>query len=107
TSTSTVSISETILNWISRRFANFVPSSMNYRMAHQNNLDLLLVNPGSRTQVYQALANTLAAIEPPVWAGLMAAFARNRGLSVAILDAEAEGLTAEQPAASRKSSHCS
>src|SRR5438876_2055431 len=70
---------------------------MNYRMP-ESHLDLLLINPGSRTQVYQSLANTLAAIEPPVWAGLMAAFARNRGLSVAVLDAEAEGLTAEQTA---------
>jgi len=55
-------------------------------------LDLLLVNPASREQVYQSLGEELAAIEPPVWAGLMATFARLRGQSVEVLDAEAEGL---------------
>lgn len=55
-------------------------------------LDLVLVNPGGRRQVYQALATDLAAVEPPVWAGLMAEFARRRGLSVAIVDADAGGL---------------
>jgi len=65
-------------------------------MAHKTDLDLLLINPSSRTQVYQSLGKTLAAIESPVWAGLIASFCRARGLSVAILDAEAEGLTPEQ-----------
>ena len=47
-------------------------------------LDLVLINPGSRTQVYQSLGNRLAAVENPVWAGLMATFCRRKGLSVAI-----------------------
>jgi len=55
-------------------------------------LDLVLVNPNSRAQVYQSLGKTLTAIENPVWAGLMANFARARGLSVEIIDAEAECL---------------
>src|SRR5205807_647336 len=42
--------------------------------------------------------SNLAAIEPPVWAGLMATFIRNKGFSVAILDAEAESLTPDQTA---------
>ena len=61
-------------------------------------LDLLLINPSSRTQVYQSLASELAAVENPVWAGLMASFCRTAGLSVELIDAEAEGLTAEQTA---------
>ena len=61
-------------------------------------LDLVLINPASRTQVYQSLGKRLAAIENPVWAGLMAEFARRQGLSVEIVDAEALGLTAEQVA---------
>jgi anaerobic magnesium-protoporphyrin IX monomethyl ester cyclase len=61
-------------------------------------LDLLLINPASRTQVYQSLGTRLAAIENPVWAGLMAEFARRHRLSVEIIDAEALGLTAEQVA---------
>jgi radical SAM superfamily enzyme YgiQ (UPF0313 family) len=62
-------------------------------------LDLVLVNPGSRTGIYQALGETLAAIEPPVWAGLMATFVRRRGYSVAVLDANAEDLTPGETAA--------
>src|SRR6202049_70522 len=55
-------------------------------------LDLILINPSSRTQVYQSLGNKLAAVENPVWAGLMATFCRRKGLSVEIIDAEAEEL---------------
>jgi radical SAM superfamily enzyme YgiQ (UPF0313 family) len=55
-------------------------------------LDLVLINPGSRAQVYQSLGSKLAAVENPVWAGLMATFCRRKGLSVAIIDAEAEEL---------------
>lgn len=61
-------------------------------------LDLLLVNPNTRRQVYQGLGTELAAVENPVWAGLIAAFALRRGVSVRILDAEAEGWTAEKAA---------
>jgi anaerobic magnesium-protoporphyrin IX monomethyl ester cyclase len=61
-------------------------------------LDLLLINPASRTEVYQSLGKRLAAIENPVWAGMMAEFARGHRLSVELLDAEALGLTPEQVA---------
>ena len=37
-------------------------------------LDLVLINPASRTQVYQTLGKSLAAVENPVWSGLMASF---------------------------------
>jgi radical SAM superfamily enzyme YgiQ (UPF0313 family)/nitrate reductase NapAB chaperone NapD len=57
-----------------------------------SNLDLVLINPASRTQVYQSLGTRLAAVENPVWAGLMASFCRNKGLSVLVIDAEAEEL---------------
>lgn len=56
-------------------------------------LDVLFINPSGRTEVYQSLANELAAVEPPIWAGKLAASARQRGYSVGIVDAEAEGLT--------------
>lgn len=61
-------------------------------------LDLVLINPSSRTQVYQALGTRLAAVENPVWAALMATFCRRRGLSVCIIDAEAEELSATEVA---------
>jgi hypothetical protein len=58
-------------------------------------VDLVLVNPGSRAKIYQALGTTLTAVENPVWAGLIATFARGRGVSVEIVDAEADELPAE------------
>jgi radical SAM superfamily enzyme YgiQ (UPF0313 family) len=61
-------------------------------------LDLVLINPASRTQVYQSLGTRLAAVENPVWAGLMASFCRRKGLSVEIIDAEAEQLTPREVA---------
>jgi hypothetical protein len=57
-------------------------------------IDLLFVTPPSRLVVYQGLGTSLAAIEPPVWSGLLAEATRRRGHAVAILDAEAEGLDA-------------
>ena len=67
-------------------------------MAGKKQLDLVLVNPGNRMQIYQSLGRSLSAIEPPVWAGLMATFVRKKEFSVAILDANAEDLTPEQTA---------
>lgn len=61
--------------------------------------DLVLVNPGSRARIYQSLGTRLTAVENPVWAGLIAAFARANGLSVEIVDAEADELNPEQAAA--------
>ena len=55
-------------------------------------LDLVLINPCSRPQVYQSLGAKLAAVENPAWAGLMATFCRGKGLSVEIIDAESEQL---------------
>lgn len=67
-------------------------------MAKNGRLDLLLINPGGRVRIYQSLASTLSAIEPPVWAGLLATFARKQGLSVQIIDADAENLGPEEVA---------
>ncbi len=54
-------------------------------------LDVMLVTPNSRVSVYQSLGHNLAAIEPPVWSGLIATYIRNKGYSVGMIDAEAEG----------------
>lgn len=67
------------------------------RLETQVSLDLLLVNPPSRALVYQGLSR-FSAIEPPVWAGLIARYCLNRDFSVEILDAEAEGLDAADTA---------
>lgn len=62
-------------------------------------LDLLLINPGERSRIYQDLGNDLTAIEPPLWCRLIGGYVRDRGHSVAILDAEAEHLGAAEIAA--------
>ncbi len=54
-------------------------------------LDLLLVNPNNRTQMYGSLEPLFAGIEPPLWTGLIASFIRSYGFSVKIIDADAEG----------------
>jgi radical SAM superfamily enzyme YgiQ (UPF0313 family) len=62
-------------------------------------LDLVLVNPGSRMRLFQALGKRLTAVENPVWAGLIATFVRQRGFSVEIVDAEADDLSPDEAAA--------
>jgi len=57
-----------------------------------SDLDLVLVNPGGRKKIYQELAGELAAVEPPLWCRLIAGYARDRGKSVVILDAQADNL---------------
>lgn len=59
---------------------------------------ITIVNAPSRAGVYQTLANDLAAVEPPVWALLTAEYLRARGHEITVIDAEAEGLNAEQTA---------
>lgn len=61
-------------------------------------LDLLLLNPGGHRRIYQNLGRNLAAKEPPIWAGLLATAARQRGHSVRILDANAEDLAPDEVA---------
>ena len=65
-------------------------------MAQQ--LDLLLINPGARDQVYGKLGLSLSGIEPPLWCGLIAGFIRKNGFSVKIIDAEAENYSPQQVA---------
>ena len=61
-------------------------------------VDILFVNPGDRKQIYQDLGDEFSAIEPPVFAGLFATYARRRGASVAIYDAPAFGASAQETA---------
>lgn len=61
-------------------------------------LDLLLVNPGGRGQISGGLASSFSGIEPPLWCGLIAAFVREYGYSVKIIDSEAENWSPEYTA---------
>src|ERR1700677_2749394 len=64
----------------------------------KNALDVVLINPACRKQVYQSLGDSLTAVENPVWAGLMATFVKGKGLSVEIIDAEADELGIDEVA---------
>ena len=56
------------------------------------NLDILFIHPNASKKIYQGLSNDHSAIEPPIWAGMLANHCRNRKFSVAILDCEVEKL---------------
>jgi len=60
----------------------------------KHKLDILLIKPGSQKELYGKLSEkSLTAIEPPLWAGLIATFLRKKGCSVEIIDTEAEMLS--------------
>jgi len=62
-------------------------------------VDILLVKPFSQKQLYGKLSTSrLTAVEPPLWAALLAAYLRDRGYSTAVLDAEVEELSHEDTA---------
>ncbi len=57
-------------------------------------VDIVLVKPGSQKQIYGELsAFNLTAIEPPLWAAILASYLRDKGFKVVLLDAEVEGLS--------------
>jgi anaerobic magnesium-protoporphyrin IX monomethyl ester cyclase len=61
-------------------------------------LDVLFVHPNGAPIIYQELSKTYSAIEPPIWAALMANNARKNGWTTQLLDCEAEHLNAAQSA---------
>jgi len=61
-------------------------------MKKQNQLDILFINPGSRSSVYQGLGANLSAIEPPILAALFAGYVRGKGLTTDIIDAPVANL---------------
>jgi len=62
-------------------------------------IDIVLIKPGSQKQLYGDLSNfNLTAIEPPLWAALLAAYLRSKGYTVVLYDAEAENWSYEEAA---------
>ena len=52
-----------------------------------DNLDILLIKPGSQKQLYGELSTfNLTGIEPPLWAALLAAVLREQGYAVGLVD---------------------
>ena len=60
---------------------------------------ILFVHPNASKKIYQGLSTSLSAIEPPIWAALLANHVRAKGYhDVSILDCEAENLSPEEVA---------
>lgn len=60
---------------------------------------ILFINPPHRAGIYQGLGESLAAIEPPLWARLLASYCERKGIKTAILDANALDYRAQTVAA--------
>ena len=56
------------------------------------NLDILFIHPNASKKIYQGLSNDHSAIEPPIWAGMLANHCRGKNFNVKILDCEVERL---------------
>ena len=66
-------------------------------IVEKRGLDLLLVNPSTNALVYGPVYGE-SALEPPFTAALAAAHVQDNGYNVQILDANVEGMTAQQTA---------
>jgi radical SAM superfamily enzyme YgiQ (UPF0313 family) len=56
-------------------------------------LDTILINPSALKLIYQELSNEYSAIEPPIWAGLLANNLRKNNFAIDIIDCEGSNLT--------------
>ena len=56
-------------------------------------LDILFIHTNASGKIYQELSKDLSAIEPPIWAALLANHTLSRGYTTQILDCEAERLS--------------
>jgi len=63
-----------------------------------NSVDIVLINPGNRRQVFQMLGDDVAGIEPPFLVAVMAAYLRDKGFTPLIIDANAENLSPDEVA---------
>jgi radical SAM superfamily enzyme YgiQ (UPF0313 family) len=61
-------------------------------------LDILFVHPNAAEKIYQDLSKNASAIEPPIWAAMLANHCKTKGFMPAILDCEAERLGWEEAA---------
>ena len=59
-------------------------------------IDILFIHPNASKIIYQDLSKRHSAIEPPIWAGMLANHCRNKNFKVEILDCEVLNLNEEQ-----------
>ena len=55
-------------------------------------LDILFIHPNASKKIYQELSDKHSALEPPIWAGMLANHCRSKNFNVSILDCEVEQL---------------
>ena len=68
-------------------------------MANKPDVDVVLIKPGSQKQIYGELSDFhLTAVEPPLWACILAGFLRGKGYSVELVDAEVDSWSHEETA---------
>ncbi len=58
--------------------------------------EIVLINPGASQAIYQGLSEEFTAVEPPSWLRMIAGWLRNNNYNVAVIDQEAEELTAQE-----------
>jgi len=56
-------------------------------------LDILFIHPNAARKIYQDLSKDFSAIEPPIWAGMLASHCLQQGFGAEILDCEALNLS--------------
>src|SRR3989338_9069237 len=61
-------------------------------------LDILFIHPNAAERIYQELSRYYSAIEPPIWAGMLASHCLQKGFNIEILDCEAMGFDDYQAA---------
>lgn len=59
-------------------------------------LDILFVHPNASKKIYQDLSKDFSAIEPPIWAAMLAKYVSTKGFSVGLLDCEADRLSIKE-----------
>ena len=69
-------------------------------------MDILFIIPNSSKKIYQDLANSFSAIEPPTWALMLASSVKKNNFSCSILDCDALRLTEEEAINEIISSEC-
>ncbi len=61
-------------------------------------MDIVLVKPNNQKKLYQDLSKDFTGKEPPLWLILTAAYLREKGFSVQVIDAEAENFDVPETA---------
>lgn len=59
-------------------------------------MDVIFINPGNKSKIYQELSDRYTAVETPTWSLLLANSMRKFGYECALIDANAENLNPDQ-----------